>query len=34
MTDYFQVLDLTVNKWVKNVMKQKFNEWFAIQLRN
>ena len=34
MTDYFQVLDLTVNKWVKNVMKQKFNEWFATQLRN
>ena len=34
MTDYFQVLDLTVNKWVKNVVKQKFNEWFAIQLRN
>ena len=34
MTDYFQVLDLTVNKWVKDFMKQKFNEWFATQLRN
>ena len=34
MTDYFQVLDLTVNKWVKEFMKQKFNEWFATQLRN
>ena len=34
MTDYFQVLDLTVNKWVKDFMKQKFNPWFATQLRN
>ena len=34
MTDYFLVLDLTVNKWVKDFMKQKFNEWFATQLRN
>ena len=29
MTDYFQVLDLTVNKQVKDFMKQKLNEWFA-----
>ena len=28
MTDYFQVLDLTVNKWVRDYMKQQFNEWF------
>ena len=34
ITDYFQVLDLTVNKWMKDLMKQKFNEWFATQLRN
>ena len=34
MTDYFQVLNLTVNKWVKDFMKQKFNEWFATQSRN
>ena len=34
MTDYFQVLDLTGNKWVKDFMKQKFNEWFATQLKN
>ena len=34
MTDYFQVLDLTVNKWVEDFMKQKFNEWFATQLGN
>ena len=32
MTDYFQMLDLTVNKWVKDFMK--FKEWFATQLRN
>ena len=32
MTNCFQVLDLTVNKWVKDFMKQKFNEWFATQL--
>ena len=32
ITDYFQVLDL--NKWMKDFMKQKFNEWFATQLRN
>ena len=29
MTDYFQVVDLTVNKGVKDFMKQKLNEWFA-----
>ena len=34
ITDYLQVLNLTVNKWVKDFMKQKFNEWFAIHLRN
>ena len=34
MTDYFQKLDLTVNKWVKDFKKQKFNEQFATKLRN
>ena len=34
MTDYFQVLDLTVHKWMKDFMKQTFNEWFATQLTN
>ena len=35
MTDYLQVqvLDLTVNKWVNDFMKEKFNEWFATHLR-
>ena len=34
MINYFQVLDLTVNKWVRDFMKQKFKECFATQLRN
>ena len=34
ITDYFQFLDLTVNKWMKDFMKQKFNEWFPTQFRN
>ena len=29
----FQVLSLTVNKWVKGVMMDKFNKWFAETLR-
>ena len=33
MTADFQVLDLTVNKWVKNIMMNKFNAWFADILR-
>ena len=33
MTADFQVLDLTVNGWFKDLMKMKFNDWFAEQLR-
>ena len=33
MTSNFQVLDLTVNKWVKGIMMNKFNKWFAETLR-
>ena len=33
MTADFQVLDLTVNKWVKSLMMEKFNDWFATCLR-
>ena len=33
MTANFQVLDLTVNKWVKNIMIDKFNKGFAETLR-
>ena len=29
MTAGFQVLDLTVNKWVKGIMMDKFNKWFT-----
>ena len=34
MINYFQVLDLTFNKWVNDLMNQKFNERFTTQLRN
>ena len=33
MTADFQVLNLTVNKWVKGTMMDKFNKWFAETLR-
>ena len=33
MTANFQVLDLTVNKWVKGIMIDKFIKWFAETLR-
>ena len=29
MTHLFQPLDLTVNSWAKNYMKEKFAEWYA-----
>ena len=34
MTVDFQVYDLTINKWVKGIMMDKFNKWFAETLRN
>ena len=30
----FEVLDLTVHKWLKDVMRDNFNKWFAETLRN
>ena len=33
MTADFQVLDLIVNKWVKGIILDKFNKWFAENLR-
>ena len=33
MTADFKVLDLTVNKWVKGFMMDKFNKWFEETLR-
>ena len=33
MTADFQVLDITVNKWVKCIMMGKFNDWLAETLR-
>ena len=32
MTQWFQPLDLTVNKYAKDYFKQKFCEWFSKQL--
>ena len=32
MTSNFQVLDLTVNKFVKGIIMDKFNKWFAETL--
>ena len=29
----FHVLDLTVSKWVKGIMMDKFNKWFTETLR-
>ena len=34
MTVDFQVHDLTISKWVKGIMMDKFNKWFAETLRN
>ena len=33
MTHLFQPLDLTVNSWAKNFMREKFAEWYASQIR-
>ena len=32
MTKYYQVLDLTVNKYVKTFKRKKFNEWYAKEI--
>ena len=33
MTADFQVLGLTVNMWVKDIMMDKLNKWFAETLK-
>ena len=33
ITADFQVLDLAINKWVKGIIMDKFNKWFAETLR-
>jgi len=33
MTHLFQPLDLTVNSWAKNFMKEKFATWYAQQVK-
>ena len=32
MTKYYQVLDLTVNKYAKAFTRKKFNEWYAKEI--
>ena len=32
MSDFFQPIDLTVNKWVKSKVTSKFNAWFRNSL--
>ena len=34
MTDVYQPLDLTVNKWVKNKIMNRFNNWYRIELNS
>ena len=33
MIHIYQVLDLTLNKYAKRLMKKKFNEWYTNQVR-
>ena len=33
MTNYYQPLNLTTNKWAKDYMKAKFSEWYSQQVR-
>ena len=33
MTHLFQPLDLTVNSWAKNFVREKFAQWYASQFR-
>ena len=34
MTKYYQVLDLTVNKYAKAFTRKKFNEWYAKEIHH
>ena len=33
MTHLLKLLDLTLNSWAKNFMREKFAEWYASQIR-
>ena len=33
MTNYYQPLDCTTNKWAKNFLKAKFSTWFSKQVQ-
>ena len=33
MTDYYQLLDCTTNKWANNFLKANFSTWFSKQVQ-
>ena len=33
MTHLFQPLDLTVNSWAKNFLREKFAAWYAMKVK-
>ena len=34
MTNYYQPLDLTTNKWAKEFLKTKFSQWYSEQIQD
>ena len=34
MTNYYQPLDLTADKWVKEFLKTKFSQWYSEQIQD
>ena len=34
MTNYYQPLDLTKNKWAKKCLKTKFSQWYSEQIQD
>ena len=34
MTNYYQPLDLTKNKWAKKFLKTKFSQWYSEQIQD
>ena len=34
MTNYYQSLDLTTNKWAKEFLETKFSQWYSEQTQN
>ena len=34
MTNFYQPLDLTTNKWIKEFLKTKFSQWYSKQIQD